>query len=73
MINRIRRPSQFGVFEFCTLASLRAKQLARGCLPRVEGEHKIAVTALLEVVEGKVGRAEDGKDADSFPARGHLD
>jgi hypothetical protein len=39
----------------------------------VEGEHKIAVTALLEVVEGKVGRAEDGKDADSLPARGHLD
>ena len=65
MIHRIRRPNQFGVFEFCTLAALRAKQLGRGCLPKVDGEHKLAVTALLEVAAGRVARAEDDEVQDS--------
>ena len=70
VIHRIKRPSQFGVFEFCALAALRAKQLARGCLPRVEGTHKLAVTALLEVAAGTVARAEDREIQDpSHPSR----
>lgn len=59
VIHRIKRPSQLGMFEFCALAALRAKQLGRGCLPRVDGKHKVAVTALMEVAAGTVERAED--------------
>ncbi len=36
------------------LAGLRAAQLRRGCVPRVNGVHKIAVIAQCEVAEGKV-------------------
>jgi len=50
----IRRPPGVGAFQFVVLSSLRAAQLIRGCQPRVEGEHKIAVTAQHEVAEGKV-------------------
>lgn len=76
VIHRIKRPHQFSVFEFCTLAGLRAKQLGRGCLPKVDGGHKLAVTALLEVAAGRVVRAEDdevqhsprGRSPDPLPA-----
>jgi len=50
----MQRPAGVGAFEFVTLASLRATQLLRGCLPRVDGGHKKTVTALLEVSQGKV-------------------
>ena len=50
----IQRPACFGKFEFAVMASLRASQLTRGCLPRVEGGHTVAVTAQLEIAEGKV-------------------
>jgi DNA-directed RNA polymerase subunit K/omega len=43
-----------GAFEFAVVAALRAAQLARGCLPRVEGDHNNAVLARREVAEGKV-------------------
>jgi DNA-directed RNA polymerase subunit K/omega len=43
-----------GAFEFVAVAALRAKQLARGCLARVDGDHGVAVLARLEVAEGKV-------------------
>jgi DNA-directed RNA polymerase subunit K/omega len=43
-----------GSFEFVAVAALRAAQLARGCLPRVDGDHTTAVLARLEVAEGKV-------------------
>ena len=43
-----------GSFEFVALASLRAAQLMRGCAPRVPENHTIAITAQLEVAEGKV-------------------
>jgi len=36
------------------LSALRAAQLQRGCLPRVEQSPKKAVTAQYEVAEGKV-------------------
>lgn len=54
----ICRPPAMGSFEFVTLASLRAAQLSRGCRPRVDGAHTVAVFAQLEVAEGKVTRAE---------------
>jgi DNA-directed RNA polymerase subunit K/omega len=56
----IYRPSQIGAFEFAVVAGLRAEQLRRGCVPRVEGSHKFAVTAQLEVISGKVVRAVEG-------------
>jgi DNA-directed RNA polymerase subunit K/omega len=52
----IHRPSTIGTFEFVILASLRAKQLLRGCVPRSEGGHKAVVIAQLEVAEGSVAR-----------------
>lgn len=53
----IHRPDQIGAFEFAVLASRRAEQLTRGCIPRVAATHKVAVTAQLEVIAGKVVRA----------------
>jgi len=51
-------------FEFAVVSGLRAAQLMRGCLPRVEGGHKNTVIAQLEVAAGKVRR-----DVDSILAR----
>lgn len=50
----IHRPVTIGAFEFCVLSALRAGQLMRGCLARVEGERKSTVTAQVEVAAGKV-------------------
>jgi DNA-directed RNA polymerase subunit K/omega len=41
-------------FEFVVLSGLRAAQLQRGCVPRVEQSEKLAVTAQQEVAERKV-------------------
>jgi hypothetical protein len=43
-----------GRFEFVVLAKLRAHQLNRGCLPRIDSIHLRAVTAQLEVALGYV-------------------
>ncbi len=53
----IQRPDGMGKFEFVILSKLRAAQLMRGCIPRVEGGHKPTVTAQYEVAEGKVTQA----------------
>ena len=45
-----------GGFEFVVLATLRATQLIRGCLPKIDGGHKSTITAQLEVSTGKVTR-----------------
>ena len=50
----MQRPSGIGAFQFVVLASLRAAQLGRGCLPKVDGEHRSTVIAQLEVSLGKV-------------------
>ena len=50
----MKRPDGVGAFQFVILASLRAVQLTRGCLPRIEGNHKLAVIAQMEISEGKV-------------------
>ena len=50
----VKRPAGMNVFEFIVLSGLRAEQLHRGCTPRVAQSPKVAVTAQLEVAEGKV-------------------
>ena len=51
----------FNAYEFVVIASLRAKQLLSGCVPRVEGDHTASTMAQMEVAGGKVGRAGDGE------------
>jgi len=41
-------------FEFVTVASARARQLLKGCVPKVEGSPKLARRALQEVATGSV-------------------
>jgi DNA-directed RNA polymerase omega subunit len=41
-------------FEFVTVAGARARQLLRGCTPRVAGNEKPVRLAQKEVKEGKV-------------------
>ena len=41
-------------FEFVVVAGERAKQLQRGCTPKVEGSDKTARLAMKEVKLGKV-------------------
>lgn len=53
----IQRPLDTNAFEFVILSGLRAAQLIRGCTPRIEGEHKVIMTAQMEVAEGKVVRS----------------
>jgi DNA-directed RNA polymerase subunit K/omega len=50
----IHRPDGIGAFEFSVLSALRAGQLMRGCLQRVDGDHKSTVIAQVEVAAGKV-------------------
>lgn len=50
----VKRPTDIGAFEFAVLAGLRAVQLSRGCTPRVDGVHKIIVTAQMEVAARKI-------------------
>ena len=52
----IHRPSESGAFEFVVVSGLRAAQLMRGCIPKIEGVHKVIMTAQLEVAAGKVAR-----------------
>ena len=54
----IHRPDGMGAFTFVVLASLRATQLIRGCLPRIDGDHTIAVTAQMEVARGAISAAD---------------
>lgn len=51
------RPPAFNPYEYVVIASLRAKQLLSGCVPRAEGEHSASTMAQMEVSGGKVGRA----------------
>jgi len=51
----VHRPDGLGAFEFAVRASLRAAQLCRGCLPRISGDHTVAVMAQMEIAVGAVG------------------
>ena len=50
----IFRNTEMNSFEFVRVASLRAKQLVRGCIPRVPGHRRAVLTAQVEVLAGKV-------------------
>ena len=50
----MNRPADIGKFQFVVLSSLRAAQLLRGCVPKVDGGHKRTVTAQLEISLGMV-------------------
>lgn len=50
----IQPPSGMGAFEFVAIARLRAAQLARGCRPRVTGDHNMASMARREVADRQV-------------------
>jgi hypothetical protein len=50
----MNRPADIGKFQFVVLSSLRAAQLLRGCIPRVDGGHKRTVTAQMEISSGMV-------------------
>jgi len=52
----VQRPSGTNPFEFVVVSGLRAAQLMRGCIPRVERQHKVITTAQIEVATGKVAR-----------------
>ena len=61
----VRRPADMNAFEFAVMSGLRAAQLQRGCIPRVERCHKIAVTAQQEIAERKVVRMPAALEAPS--------
>ena len=45
-------------FEYVVVAGQRAKQLLKGCTPRVEALHKPARTAMKEVRQRKIEKLE---------------
>jgi DNA-directed RNA polymerase subunit K/omega len=63
----IKRPIGMNPFEFAVLAGLRAAQLQRGCVPRVEPSAKVAVTAQHELAECKIVRWVDSAIPDPDP------
>ena len=49
-------------FEFVVVAGERAKQLQRGCTPKVEGSEKKARLAMKEVKLGKIEKVRPEED-----------
>jgi len=49
-------------FEFVVLAGERAKQLQRGCTPKVEGTEKTARLAMKEVKLGKIEKVQPAEE-----------
>ena len=58
----VQRPHGTNPFEFVVVAGLRAAQLMRGSVPRVERAHKVITTAQLEVAQGLVERIPVGEN-----------
>jgi DNA-directed RNA polymerase subunit K/omega len=59
-VNPTTRPRN--AFEFASVASARARQLQKGCLPKMEGSAKIARRAQQEVANGLVKQVEPEDD-----------
>jgi DNA-directed RNA polymerase subunit K/omega len=57
----VYRPVEANQFEVVVVAALRAKQLMRGCTPRVPRAVKFTTTARREVIAAKVLFACNGK------------
>lgn len=62
-------PSTHGTFAFVVLSALRAKQLARGCVPRVAVRPTKARTAQAEVAAGLIDALEPPASANIDPLR----
>lgn len=45
-------------FEYVVISGARAKQLLKGCTPKVEGNNKPARTAMKEVAQRKIEKVE---------------
>jgi DNA-directed RNA polymerase subunit K/omega len=58
----VQRPHGTNAFEFVVVSGLRAAQLMRGSVPRVERAHKVITTAQIEVATGKVERIPVGEN-----------
>ena len=58
----VQRPHGTNPFEFVVVAGLRAAQLMRGSVPRVDRAHKVITTAQIEVATGKVSRIPAGEN-----------
>jgi DNA-directed RNA polymerase subunit K/omega len=52
----VSRPYEMNAFEFVVVSTLRAQQLMKGCIPRLDGEHKAITMAQMEVSSGKIAR-----------------
>jgi DNA-directed RNA polymerase subunit K/omega len=52
----VTRPYAMNAFEFVVLSGLRAQQLMKGCIPRLDGVHKAITMAQMEVSAGKIAR-----------------
>ena len=63
--NRSASTRPTNAFEFVTVASARARQLLKGCTPRVEGSAKPARRALQEVSQGLIARTGPAADDNS--------
>jgi hypothetical protein len=52
----VRPPADIGAFRFAVVSALRAAQLLRGCVPKIDdgGSHRATVIAQLEVAGGKI-------------------
>ena len=51
-------------FEYVVVAGARARQLLKGCTPRVEAHNKPARTAMKEVKQRKVEKVQNAAAAD---------
>jgi DNA-directed RNA polymerase subunit omega len=49
-------------FEYVVVAGARARQLLRGCTPKVEAQNKPARTAMKEVKQRKVEKVQAAAD-----------
>ena len=67
----VQRPPGLGAFQFVILASLRTAQLIRGCRPRIDGAHKLTVTAQFEVAAGLVTQLHASPPGICEPPRAH--
>jgi DNA-directed RNA polymerase subunit K/omega len=64
----VRRPDDMNAFEFVVVSALRAAQLQRGCIARVDQSPKLAVTAQHEVAERKVLPVRGAPEPASLPS-----
>ena len=60
-VNPTTRPTN--AFAFATIAAARARQLQRGCIPKMDGSAKIARRAQQEVANGLVKQVESDDES----------